>query len=220
MTAKISKNKINWGKELNVKAIAWRDMLQNKVHREPLRRISRTERERERGKVRSSLSSVTVERKDALELPGTNSSSSKNLFLAIPIFQKELFITPLAKYNKKWMGSGMASQSITTCPRVTCRAQALLVYDLGFWFCINICSTLHFSFNFCIVVYTRFTLVKCHVWWVKPHEFWWVHWAEQPLESASALKPRLRNFYQLKWRLEMRTLLTFRPVYPNGNTWF
>lgn len=59
------------------------------------------ERERERGKVRSSLSSVAVERTDALELPGTNSSSSRGLFLEIPIFQKELFITPLAKYNKK-----------------------------------------------------------------------------------------------------------------------
>lgn len=73
--------------------------------------------DKERGKVRSSLSSVAVERTDALKLPGTNSSSG--LFLAIPIFQKELFITPLAKYNKKWMGSGMESQVVTICPHVT-----------------------------------------------------------------------------------------------------
>lgn len=77
------------------------------------------EREREGGIVRSSLSSVAVERTDALELPGTNSSSSRGLFLAIPIFQKELFITPPAKYNKKRMGSGLDTQVVTICPCVT-----------------------------------------------------------------------------------------------------
>lgn len=77
-----------------------------------------------RGKVRCSLSSVAVERTDALELPGTkSSSSSRGLFLAIPIFQKQLFITPLAKYNKKWTGNGMERQSITICPGVTSKAR-------------------------------------------------------------------------------------------------
>lgn len=49
-----------------------------------------------RGK-RGPLSSAAVEREDALEMPGAN--SSKLLFLAAPIFRKELFIAPLAKYN-------------------------------------------------------------------------------------------------------------------------
>lgn len=78
------------------------DAVKDTVDREQLRWLRRTKREwgRVRGK-RSSLSSVAVERADALELPGTNSSGSRILFLAIPIFQKEPFITPLAKYNKK-----------------------------------------------------------------------------------------------------------------------
>lgn len=61
------------------------------------------------------MSSMAVERADALELPGTNSSNSRSLFIAIPVFQKELFITPLAKYNKK----GIESQGVTMRPRVT-----------------------------------------------------------------------------------------------------
>lgn len=76
-------------------------------------------KDKERGIVRSSPSSVEVDRTDALELPGRNSSGSRGLFLAIPFFQKEPFITPPAKYNKKWMGSGRESWVITICPSVT-----------------------------------------------------------------------------------------------------
>lgn len=43
---------------------------------------------REGGTVGSSLSSVEVERTDALELPGTNSSSSRDLFLVFPSFRR------------------------------------------------------------------------------------------------------------------------------------
>lgn len=80
--------------------------------------MNEEDKEREGGIVRSSLSSVAVKRTDALELPGTNSSSSRGLFLAIAIFQKELFITPPAKYNKKRTGSGMDTQVGTIWPCV------------------------------------------------------------------------------------------------------
>lgn len=81
--------------------------------------VNEEDKEREGGIVRSSLSSAAVKRTDALELPGTNSSSSSGgLFLGIAIFQKELFIAPPAKYNKKRTGSGMDTQVVTIWPCV------------------------------------------------------------------------------------------------------
>lgn len=104
---------------------------------------------------RSSLSSVAVERADALELPGTNSSGSRRLFLAIPIFQMQPFITPLAKYNKKRMGSCVESQSVTMCPRMTC--EALLREENSPYLCVKYCSyvsrnyQLYFRFLFFVI---------------------------------------------------------------------
>lgn len=94
--------------------------------------MSKGDKEREGGAtVRSSLSSVAVERTDALELPGTNSSSSSTaLFLATPIFQEELFITPRAKYNKELMGSGQESHVLTRRPGANLNTR--LGFELGF----------------------------------------------------------------------------------------
>lgn len=93
--------------------------------------MSKGDKEREGGAtVRSSLSSVAVERTDALELPGTNSSSGTALFLATPIFQEELFITPRAKYNKELMGSGQESHVLTRRPGANLNTR--LGFELGF----------------------------------------------------------------------------------------
>lgn len=178
------------------------------MHGEQPRWIRRTKRER--GKVRYSLSSVAVERTDALELPGTNSSSSRGLFLAIPIFQKELFITPLAKYNKKWMGSRMESQGVTTCPCVTCKSRLKELHSAHPR--VNVCIVHQFVCHYSVVIlcfvvpfpasgFRPTCESEVHlrreyrrVSWVKPHQPGWVHWAAQPLGSASRAFRLLGSF--------------------------
>lgn len=65
------------------------------------------------------LASVEVDWTEALERPGPKSSSgsSKGLFLETPIFQRDLFITPPAKYNRSGRGSELQGRVVTICSR-------------------------------------------------------------------------------------------------------
>lgn len=65
------------------------------------------------------LGLASVDWTDALERPGPNSSggSSKGLFLETPIFQRDLFITPPAKYNRSGRGSELQGRVVTICSR-------------------------------------------------------------------------------------------------------